>query len=159
MWYTKGKEFNFDLDSVRIPQKYPGKRHYKGAKKGEYSGNPLGKNPSDVWDIPNVKANHIEKTEHPCQFPISIPQRLVKALTPKNGLVLDPFFGSGATSIAAMLEGRRFVGSETEEKYCKIATERTREAITGTIKYREDRPVAEPDTKLAVARRPSHFKI
>lgn len=44
-----------------MPQKYPGKKYYKGPHKGEYSGNPLGKNPSDVWDIPNVKANHVEK--------------------------------------------------------------------------------------------------
>ncbi len=157
MWYTKGKSYNFDLDSVRVPQKYPGKRHYKGNKKGEFSGNPLGKNPSDVWDIPNVKANHVEKTEHPCQFPVAIPQRLIKALTPEGGLVLDPFFGSGATAVAAALEGRRFVGADTEKSYCDIANARTEEAFTGTIRYREDKPVYKPDPRQAVARRPDHF--
>jgi adenine-specific DNA-methyltransferase len=87
LWFTKGKEYEFNLDCVRIPQKYHGKRSYKGENKGKYSGNPLGKNPSDVWtvptdvwDIPNVKAQHIEKTDHPCQFPVAIPQRLIKAL-------------------------------------------------------------------------------
>lgn len=157
MWYTKGKQFDFNLDSVRVPQKYPGKRHYKGDKKGEFSGNPLGKNPSDVWEIPNVKANHVEKTEHPCQFPIAIPQRLIKALTPENGLVLDPFFGSGASGIAAALEGRRFVGAETEKRYCDIAGERTKQALDGTIRYREDKPVYEPDMRSAVARKPDFF--
>ncbi|XMB33901.1 site-specific DNA-methyltransferase [Candidatus Saccharibacteria bacterium oral taxon 955] len=157
MWYTKGKDYNFDLDSVRVPQKYPGKKYYKGDKKGQFSGNPLGKNPSDVWDIPNVKAHHVEKTEHPCQFPIAIPQRLIKALSPKNGLVLDPFFGSGASAVAAALEGRRFVGSDTEKSYCDIAKARTEQAFAGTIVYREDKPVYEPDPKQAVARRPEHF--
>ncbi len=158
MWYTKGKDYAFDLDSVRVPQKYPGKRHYKGEKKGELSGNPLGKNPSDVWDIPNVKANHVEKTEHPCQFPIAIPQRLIKALTPEGGLVLDPFFGSGASAVAAALEGRRFVGADTEKSYCDIAKARTEEAFAGTIRYREDRPVYEPDINTSVARKPDHFR-
>ena len=106
LWYTKGTEYEFDLDSVRVPQKYPGKRYYKGDKKGELSGNPLGKNPSDVWDIPNVKANHIEKTEHPCQFPVAVPQRLIKSLTPQNGVVFDPFVGSGTSGVAAIIENR-----------------------------------------------------
>ena len=87
LWFTKGTKYSFDLDSVRVPQKYPGKRYYRGNKKGELSGNPLGKNPSDVWDIPNVKANHVEKTQHPCQFPVAIPQRLIKALTYELSLI------------------------------------------------------------------------
>ena len=61
LWYTKGDNYEFNLDQIRIPQKYPGKRHYKGPNRGELSGNPLGKNPGDVWSIPNVKANHVEK--------------------------------------------------------------------------------------------------
>jgi adenine-specific DNA-methyltransferase len=66
MWYTKSKDYVFNLDAVRIPSKYPGKRHFKGPRAGELSGNPLGKNPEDVWFIPNCKSNHVEKTEHPC---------------------------------------------------------------------------------------------
>ena len=111
LWFTKGLQTVFNLDEVRVPQKYPGKRFYKGPNKGQLSGNPMGKNPSDVWDIPNVKAKHIEKTAHPCQFPVAIPRRLIRALTNKNGLVLDPFMGSGTTGVAALIEGRRFVGS------------------------------------------------
>ena len=102
LWFTKSDEYIFNLDSVRVPSKYPGKRHFKGPKKGQLSGNPLGKNPSDiwdivkqdweneVWDIPNVKANHPEKTEHPCQFPVELVQRCVLALTQPEGVVLDP---------------------------------------------------------------------
>lgn len=61
LWFTKGEQSVFNLDDVRVPQKYPGKKSYKGPNKGNLSGNPLGKNPSDVWDIPNVKAMHVEK--------------------------------------------------------------------------------------------------
>jgi len=67
-WFTKSDEYVFNLDPVRVPQKYPGKKHFKGPNRGKYSSNPKGKNPSDVWDIPNVKANHVERTAAPCQF-------------------------------------------------------------------------------------------
>lgn len=158
LWFTKGQQTTFNLDDVRVPQKYPGKRSYKGPNKGELSGNPLGKNPSDVWDIPNVKANHIEKTGHPCQFPVAIPQRLIKALTPPNGLVLDPFMGSGTTGVAAIIEGRRFTGSEIIDSYYQIAVNRLKDASNGNAKIREDKPVAEPDQNTAVAKLPEEFR-
>jgi len=157
LWYTKGDEYHYDLDSVRIPQKYPGKRYFKGDKKGELSGNPLGKNPSDVWDVPNVKANHIEKTEHPCQFPVVIPQRLIRALTSPKGIVFDPFTGSGSSGIAAIIEKRRFIGSELSPEYHSIAKKRMRETISGKISYREDKPVIEPDMRASVAQLPKEF--
>lgn len=158
LWYTKGDEYAFNLDEVRVPQKYPGKRHYKGPRKGEYSGNPKGKNPGDVWDIPHVKAAHVEKTGHPCQFPIALPQRLIRGLTGASGLVLDPFSGVGSTGAAALLEGRRFLGAETNLEYLKIAEGRLRKAASGGLRYRPvERPIYVPDQGLAVARRPSHF--
>ena len=49
VWFTNTKDYVFNLDSVRVPQKYPGKRHFKGPKVGQYSCNPLGKNPGDLW--------------------------------------------------------------------------------------------------------------
>lgn len=158
LWFTKGMEYHFNLDSIRIPQKYPGKRYAKGKKAGEFSGNPLGKNPSDVWDIPNVKANHIEKTEHPCQFPIAIPQRLIKALTCQGDTVMDPFSGSGTTAIACILENRKFVGCELKEEYIDIADKRIVDALNGIIKCRPDVPVMEPDISQKVAQKPEGFK-
>lgn len=158
LWFTKGEKYEFNLDCVRVPQKYPGKRSYKGRNKGELSGNPLGKNPSDVWDIPNVKANHIEKTDHPCQFPTVIPQRLIRALTPEYGVVFDPFMGSGTSGVAALLENRRFIGSEIKKEYYDIATERMNQAIKGTISIREDCPVIEPNPNTAVAKLPEEFR-
>lgn len=159
MWFTKGSKYFFDLDPVRIPQRYPGKKYYKGPKKGEYSGNPLGKNPSDIWDIPNVNANHCEKTAHPCQFPVGLAERVVKALCPENELVLDPYAGVCTTGVAAALNGRKFVGVELVEDYRSIGIERIKQAIRGELKYRPaDTPVLEPDTAGSVARKPSHFK-
>ena len=160
LWYTKGENFTFNLDAVRIPQKYPGKRHYKGPNRGELSGNPKGKNPGDVWDIPNVKGNHVEKVEHPCQFPVALIQRLIRGLTPRNGLIFDPFMGSGSTGVAAAIERRRFVGAEIDPDYVKIAKVRISEAYAGKAKFRPlEKPIYMPSPGLSVAQRPEHFTI
>lgn len=157
LWFTKGDSYTFDLDCIRIPQKYPGKKSYKGPNKGQLSGNILGKNPSDVWDIPNVKAQHVEKTEHPCQFPVAIPRRLIKALTPQDGLVLDPFAGAGTSGVAAIIESRRFIGAEIKTEYYNISAKRLREAVKGEAKVREDVPTAEPNLNSSVAKLPELF--
>ncbi len=158
LWFTKGKSYDFNLDCVRIPQKYPGKRSYKGVNKGKLSGNPLGKNPSDVWDIPNVKANHVEKTLHPCQFPITLPRRLIRALTQEKGVILDPFMGVGSTGVASILENRRFIGAEIIEEYYQIAKSRIQESIDGNRRIRDDKPVNKPDVRTSVAKLPEEFK-
>ena len=158
MWFTKGPKYLLDLDSIRVPQKYPGKKYSRGPKAGQYSGNPLGKNPTDVWDIPNVKANHVEKTNHPCQFPIVIPQRLIKCLTNKGDVVLDPFSGSGTTAIACIVEERKFIGCEIKKCYFDIIKKRVTDAFGGNIPYRPDVPVIEPDLNQKVAQKPGGFK-
>lgn len=144
MWYTKSESYRFNLDPVRIPAKYPGKRYFKGPRKGQLSGNPLGKNPEDVWDIPNVKSNHVEKTIHPCQFPIGLVERLVLSMTDEGGLVFDPFAGVASTGVAAIINRRYFWGCEIMDKYAQIGKERLIEAVRGTIKYRKDKPVYDP---------------
>lgn len=145
LWFTKSDTYTFNLDPVRIPQKYPQKRHFKGPKKGELSGNPLGKNPSDMWEIPNVKANHIEKTIHPCQFPVELIERLVLSLTNENDWVFDPFMGVGSSLIAAIIHNRRAMGSEILKEYVDIAIDRIRSAQNGTLKIRPmERPVYDP---------------
>ena len=158
LWFSKEDAYHFNLDAVRVRQKYPGKRHYKGPRKGEFSGNPLGKNPSDVWDIPNVKANHVEKTGHPCQFPISLCQTLIRALAPAGALVLDPFAGSASTGIACLLEGRRFIGAELSQEFCGIAQKRYDDWRAGTLRHRSiDTPIWTPRPGDAVAQKPEHF--
>jgi adenine-specific DNA-methyltransferase len=145
LWFTKSEEYFFDLDPIRIPQKYPGKKYFKGPKAGEYSCNPLGKNPGDVWIIPNVKNNHVEKTDHPCQFPVELIERLVISLTQSGDWVVDPFVGTGTTIVAALRQGRRGVGAEITEKYLHLAKRRVKEAVLGTLKTRPmNTPVYDP---------------
>ncbi len=145
LWFTKGDDYIFNLDAIRVPQKYPNKRYFKGPKKGQLSGHPLGKNPGDVWEIPNVKANHVEKTAHPAQFPVELVERLVLALTQPGDWVLDPFIGSGTTAIAALLHGRRAMGAEMVPEYLDIARERLRLGEQGRLRVRPmERPVYDP---------------
>jgi len=158
LWFTKPDEHHeyvFNLDPVRVPQKYPGKKHFKGDKKGQPSANPLGKNPGDVWLIPNVKHNHPEKTVHPCQFPIELVERFVLALTDPGDLVLDPYMGVGSTIAAAVLNGRRGAGADTMKEYVDIARERVKAAAAGMLSIRpRNRPVYIPQPDTALTTRP-----
>lgn len=150
LWFTKGDEYTFNLDAVRAPQKYPKKKHFKGPKKGQLSGHPLGKNPSDVWEIPNVKANHVEKTIHPCQFPVELIERLVLAMTDEGDWVLDPFLGVGTAAIAALMHQRRAIGAEIVPEYVEVAQERIKLAERGALRIRPmSRPVYDPDAPEA----------
>lgn len=161
LWFTKSDDYTFNLDSVRVPSKYPGKLHYKGDKKGQPSGNPLGKNPSDFWqdivqrewdkgiiDIPNVKANHPEKTEHPCQFPVELIERCVLSLTNENDLVVDPFGGVGTSLIAAIKNGRKGVSIDRDKSYIEASKTRLKSLMEGELKTRPlGKPVHKPTGK------------
>ena len=153
LWYTKGEDYTFNLDNVRVASKYPGKKHYKGPNKGKYSGHPAGKNPEDVWSIPNVKSNHIEKAGHPCQFPVGLIERLVLALTNENDVVFDPFCGVGSAGVAALLHNRQFWGCEIMPEYAEIAKTRLQDTQKGNIKYRpHDIPIYDhTKSKLSIA--------
>lgn len=170
LWFSKTNEYIFNLDNVRVPAKYPGKRHFKGAKKGQLSGNPKGKNPSDIWEIvandwdtamwniPNVKSNHPEKTEHPCQFPIELVERCVLALTNENSWVLDPFAGVGSTVIAAIKNNRNAIGIEKEADYCKIAKQRISDLNEGKLKIRPiNKPIHKPSGNDKVSQVPKDW--
>ena len=121
LWWTRSDAYVWNLDPIRVPAKYPGKRRFKGPRRGELSGHPLGKNPGDVWDIPNVGHNHPEKTDHPCQYPVELAERLVLAMTRPGDAVLDPYMGSGSTLIAAARHGRRGFGCDIVPDYVDIA--------------------------------------
>ncbi len=148
LWFTKTDSYTFHLDPARVPSKYPGKRHYKGPKKGLPSGNPLGKNPSDFWEflaqeweeevwyLPNVKAAHPEKTIHPCQYPVELVERCVLALTDEDEWILDPYCGVGSSLIAGLKHGRRVIGCDKEEEYVRIARERITAFFQGRLPLR-----------------------
>jgi len=145
LWFTKNNDYYFNVDPIRVPQKYPNKRYFKGMKRGELSCNPLGKNPTDIWDIPNVKANHIEKTIHPAQFPVELIERLVLSMSKEGDWVFDPFCGSGTTQIASIIHKRKTIGAEIEKKYVEIALNRLKAAENGELKIRPmERPIFDP---------------
>ena len=167
LWFSKSSAYIFNLDPVRVPSKYPGKRHFKGDKRGQPSGNPLGKNPSDmweimsqeweeaIWDIPNCKANHPEKTAHPAQFPVELAERCVLAMTNEGDSVLDPYAGVGSSLIAALKNNRKALGSERQSDYVEIAKERIKALYSGTLPIRKiGTPVFVPTGKEKVAQVP-----
>ncbi|OGJ63198.1 DNA methyltransferase [Candidatus Peribacteria bacterium RIFCSPLOWO2_12_FULL_55_15] len=160
VWFTKNDNYTFNLDPVRVPQKYPGKRNYKqNGNHGQLSCNPLGKNPADVWEIPNVKNNHPEKTIHPCQFPIELIERLVLSMTNESDIVLDPYLGAGSAICAAVLHNRRGFGSDIMKEYLDVAKERIAEAANGTLQKREmGKPVYRPTENTKLAQIPEEFE-
>lgn len=160
VWFTKSDDYVFNLDFVRVPQKYPGKKNFKKNENyGTFSGNPLGKNPSDVWEIPNVKNNHVEKTEHPCQFPIELVERLVLSMTNVGDIVLDPYCGVGSALCAGVIHGRKGYGCDVRQDYLDIAEERIKSAMQGTLRYRiMGTPVYQPEVGSKLAELPEVFK-
>jgi len=171
LWFTKSDNYTFNLDNIRVPSKYPGKRHFKGEKIGLPSGNPLGKNPSDIWefvirdwdrelwDIPNVKSNHPEKTVHPCQFPIELVERCVLALTNEGDFVLDPYVGVASSLIAALKHNRRAIGAEKEKDYYEIGKERIHAFYNGQLKIRPlGKEVFQPTGKEKVSQVPVEWR-
>ncbi len=171
LWFTKTDDYVFNLDPVRVPSKYPGKTNFRpGPNYGKPSGNPLGKNPSDVWklmarewetglwNIPNVKANHPEKTLHPCQFPIELVERCVLAFTHENDWVLDPFSGVGSAMLAAARNHRKAMGCEKEPAYLAEARKRMNMLLSGELPYRPlGKPVYQPTGREKVAQVPKQW--
>ncbi len=146
MWFTKSDNYVFNLDPVRVPQKYPNKKYFKGPKAGKLSCNPLGKNPGDVWMIPNVKSNHPEKTDHPCQFPVELIERLILSMTNEEDWVMDPFMGVATTAVAAVLHKRKAAGAELLKKYIDKGRERVKLAAEGKLDIRPmNRPIYDPN--------------
>lgn len=144
-WWTKSENYTWNLDPIRVPSKYPGKRHFKGPNVGKLSGNPKGKNPSDVWVFPNVKNNHPEKTVHPCQFPVELVERLVLSMTNEDDAVFDPYMGVGSAMVGALKHNRRAYGCDIVREYVEIARQRVRALHAGTLRTRPmGKPVYDP---------------
>ncbi len=175
LWFTKSDNYTFNLYDVRIPSKYPGKKYFKGAKKGTLSGNPKGKNPEDlwemtierliddwdaqIWDIPNVKNNHPEKLNHPCQYPVELAERCILALIDKGDSVYDHFAGVGSTLVAALKNERKALGSEHVKEYVDAGNERIERLKEGTLITRPIyKTIYEPSENDRIAQRPEEWK-
>lgn len=127
LWYVKDEnKYTFNLDDIRDPNvKYPNQK-----KNGKIKVNPLGKNPSDVWQIPKVTSGKSrsskERVPHPAQTPTELFKRIILASSNPGELVLDPFLGSGTTAVVASALDRYSIGFELNSKYLDIAIERIR---------------------------------
>lgn len=125
LWYVKDPaSYTFNLDLIRDPDvKYPNQK-----KNGKLKCNPLGKNPSDVWQIAKVTSgknrSSKERTPHPAQFPTALIDRVIKACSRKGDILLDPFMGSGTTAECAIRNERYVIGFEIEQKYIELAEAR-----------------------------------
>jgi adenine-specific DNA-methyltransferase len=150
LWYVKNeREYIFNLDDVRDPEvKYPNQK-----KNGKIKVNPLGKNPTDVWQLPKVTSGKDraskERTPHPAQFPISVIERIIKVSCNEGDIVLDPFLGSGTTAIAALALKRTVIGFELKSEYCEIAAKRIKDFLE-LKQIRESQGVMFPEDEFLV---------
>ena len=114
-WFTKDKnDYKFNLSDVSIPAVNYRPDRYKSQLK----------NPSDVWKIPMVSGNFLERTGHPAQYPEKLIERIVLAGTNKGDVVLDPFMGSGTTAVVAKKLGRKYIGYEIVPEYIEMSNTR-----------------------------------
>lgn len=130
LWYVRDPDsYTFNLDDVRDPDvKYPNQR-----KNGKLKCNPLGKNPTDVWQFPKVTSGRDraskERTPHPAQFPTAVVDRIIRACSNPGDVVLDPFMGSGSLAEAALRAGRQAIGFELNPDYVDLTAERLRAVL------------------------------
>lgn len=147
---TKSRRYFYDLDPIRVPNlsdrsrkmTAPARRGAQGLAHrsgvpvaGNFTPNPLGKNPGDLWAIgPETRAKEYiapGETTHFAPFPEQLVEPPILASTPLGGIVLDPFIGSGTTAVVAERLGRRFVGVELVPEYARLARSRIEHARRG----------------------------
>ncbi len=120
LMFTKSKDFTFNLDAVRVPQKY-----YRSIN------NMRGANPGDVWEFSHIHYCQENRQNHPTQKPEGLMERMVLASSNENDLVIDPFSGSGTTLRVCQQLSRNCIGIELNEEYIKMTENRLSEAFTG----------------------------
>jgi len=134
--FRKGKDFIFNIDEVRIPYnehtlKYPARKQaqssqFSNGKKKDYewTPNPLGAKPKDVFEIPTISNGAWEKTIHKTQKPIELLRKVILSSSNQDSLILDPFGGSGTTYAVAEAYGRKWLGTELGNDYCEVIKNR-----------------------------------
>jgi site-specific DNA-methyltransferase (adenine-specific) len=120
LMFTKTEKFKFNLDAVRVPQKYYRDRN-----------NMAGANPGDVWIFSHVHYSNPEREDHPTQKPEALVARMVHASSDEGDLVLDPFFGSGTTLRVCQVLNRRCIGIEFNPKYAELVHKRMAKPFEG----------------------------
>ncbi len=118
--FNKGKEFVFNLDDIRVPQKFYRERN-----------NMRGANPGDVWQFSHVHYSNPNRQNHPTQKPEGVIERIVLASSNENDLILDPFSGSGTTLRVCQQLNRKVIGFELNPEYVEMTKQRLSEPFTG----------------------------
>lgn len=118
--FTKGSGFTFNLDDIRVPQKFYRERN-----------NMRGANPGDVWQFSHVHYSNPNRQNHPTQKPEGIIERMILASSNKGDVILDPFSGSGTTLRVCQQLGRNAVGFELNPDYVTMTNDRLSEPFTG----------------------------
>lgn len=139
--FRKSKDFNFDIDAVRIPYnahtlKYPRRSqaessqyaNSKNKKDYIWEPNPLGAKPKDVFEIPTISNASWEKYPHETQKPVELLRRIILSSSSEGDLVVDPFGGSGTTFAVAEAYKRKWNGNDLEKKYCRVISQRLSDA-------------------------------
>jgi site-specific DNA-methyltransferase (adenine-specific) len=119
LYFTKSEDFTFNLDDVRIPQKYFRKRN-----------NMSGANPGDVWQFSHVHYCSAEREAHPTQKPEALMERIIRASSNENDFVFDPFVGSGTTCRIANLLNRKWIGVDLNPEYVEMSESRIKQNST-----------------------------
>lgn len=81
------------------------------------------------FETPVTPSSEREFGKHPTQKPVQLMEKFVKILTNKNDIVFDPFMGSGSSGVASLLNDRKFIGSDINPEYCKMAEKRLLKVI------------------------------
>lgn len=118
--FNKGKDFTFNLDDVKVPQKFYRERN-----------NMRGANPGDVWQFSHVHYSNPNRQDHPTQKPEGIIERIVLASSNTGDVVLDPFSGSGTTLRVCQQLERKAIGFELNPEYVEMTNQRLSEPFTG----------------------------
>lgn len=132
-FFVKTKNYYFDIDSVRIPydpetKKARTRSIFVGKKWLE-----VGYNPKDLWSVTRIHAEDPERENHPTQKPLEIIERIIKVSCPEQGVVLDPFMGTGTTAVACIKLNRNYIGFEINPDYCKMSKERIEKTTSNPL--------------------------
>lgn len=135
--FRKSESFTFNVDPVRIPYgnhtlKYPEHPQAETSQYGKkesdkdriWQPHPEGAKPRDVIDIPTTCNGMHEKTPHPTQKPEELLRKLILASSNKGDLVIDPFLGSGTTTVVSEQLSRKWLGCDISSEYCGWAAGR-----------------------------------
>ncbi len=120
LMFTKSNKFIFNLDDVRVPQKY-----YRNIN------NMRGANPGNVWNFSHIHYCNENRKAHPTQKPEGIIERIILASSNEDSLIIDPFAGSGTTLRVAQQLNRNAIGFEINPEYIKIIKDRLDEVFYG----------------------------